>query len=81
MRHGFSKNLRPLNIAGILFLVYLANIFMGKALMFLLESPKVFLSDVLEFLVLFTASAFFVIAILINEFELEGDPNQSKKEI
>ena len=54
---------------------------MGKASMFLLESPKVFLSDVHEFLVLFAASAFFVIAILVSEFELEGDPNQSKKEI
>ena len=81
MRHGFSKNLRPLRIAGILFLVYLANVFMGKASMFLLESPKVFLSDVLEFLVLFAASVFFVIAILISEFELESDPNQFKKEI
>ena len=78
MRHGFSKNLRPLNIAGILFLVYLANIFMGKASMFLLESPKVFLSDVLKFLVIFAASAFFVIGILISEFELESDPKKSK---
>ena len=49
--------------------------------MFLIGSPKVFLNDVLEFLVLLGASAFFVIAILISEFESEGDPKQSKMEM
>ena len=49
--------------------------------MFLIGSPKVFLNDVLEFLVLLGAFVFFVIAILISEFESEGDPKQSKMEI
>ena len=49
--------------------------------MFLIGSPKVFLNDVHEFLILLGASAFFVIAILISEFVSEGDPKQSKMEM
>ena len=75
------KSQKPLLFAGFFFLLYLANVLTGKASMFLIGSPKVFLKDVLEFLVLLGASAFFVIAILISEFKSEGVPNQSKMEM
>jgi len=75
------KSQKPLRFAGLFFLLYLANVITGKASMFLIGSPKVFLNDVLEFLVLLGASAFFVIAILISEFESEGDPKQSNMEM
>ena len=75
------KSQKPLRFAGFFFLLYLTNYITGKASMFLIGSPKVFLNDVLEFLVLLGASAFFVIAILISEFESEGDPKQSKMEM
>ena len=75
------KSQKPLYFAGFFFLLYLANVITGKASMFLIGSPKVFLNDVLEFIVLLGASAFFVIAILISEFESEGDPKQSKMEM
>ena len=75
------KSQKPLRFAGFFFLFYMANVITGKASMFLIGSPKVFLNDVLAFLVLLGASAFFVIAILISEFEPEGDPKQSKMEM
>ena len=46
------KSQKPLRFAGFFFLLYLANVITGKASMFLIGSPKVFLNDVLEFLVL-----------------------------
>ena len=61
------KSQKPLRFAGFFFLLYLANVVTRKASMFLIGSPKVFLNDVLKFLVLLGASAFFVIAILISE--------------
>ena len=57
------KSQKPLRFAGFFVLLYLANVITGKASMFLIGSPKVFLNDVLEFLGLLGASAFFVIAI------------------
>ena len=75
------KSQKSLRFAGFFLSALSGQRHNGKVSMFLIGSPKVFLNDVLEFLVLLGASAFFVIAILISEFESEGDPKQSKMEM
>ncbi|MES9897564.1 MAG: hypothetical protein ABW148_00905 [Sedimenticola sp.] len=59
-------------ISLVLFLVFVANILYGKAAIYLGIEPLIKLTDVMEFLLLFLVSIFFVIFILQQEKALKG---------
>ena len=54
-------------ISMVLFLVFVANVFYGKAVIYFGWEPLFKLSDVMEFLLLFLVAIFFVIFTLQRE--------------
>lgn len=59
-------------ISGLLFLVYLVNIAVGKISVLSASGSIAGIGDVAEFLVLFGSAAFFIIAVLIKEKAAES---------
>ncbi|MFT5549942.1 MAG: hypothetical protein ACI9CO_001872 [Candidatus Azotimanducaceae bacterium] len=59
-------------ISGLLFCFYCLNVVVGKVALLSNNIPFFSMGDVGEFIVLFTAVIFFVVAMLEREAQLEG---------
>jgi hypothetical protein len=62
----------PGKIAIFLLVVFISNIFYGKAVIYFSLTPLFIVSDVAEFLMLFLACLFFVAYSLIEEYRLKN---------
>ena len=62
-------------VSGVVFVLYLANVLVGKASTLAGATSPVSIGDVPEFLLLFLASASFAVAVIQLEIAAERGPN------